>query len=102
VPERRAGVRHRPWLRLDRTTPRLEEANSTQRCGHNDADALDVRLPPERPFVGDAIDTLDAIRQNAVARERRRRRARRIGIVTVVGLALSAGYDLAEHFVEAL
>jgi hypothetical protein len=111
VPERRGGARARPWLQLDRVVDGRVAEGLDARCPgmrgplerFDDVESVAVEgaLPPERPFAGDALDTLDAMRQNTVAREQRRRRVRRVGTVTVIGLVISVGYDLALRVVGA-
>ncbi len=54
-------------------------------------------LPPERPFAGDDLDTLELMHRNAVDFVRRRRRRRRVGVVVVVAIAVSAGQPVIEH-----
>jgi hypothetical protein len=114
VPSTRSGADSRPWLGL--SPPGATSANTAGRSpGHRGDDghrgdvtdeapveaavAYDRRLPPERPFQGDDIDTLVLLRQNADRRSAQRRRTGRVGLVTVAALVLASASAVIEHLI---
>lgn len=110
--DRRSGSQARPWLGLGQpvradahrrhhaqpepepeTQPEPESEPDVESDAERDADedlGMDVRLPPERPFAGDDIDTLDLLRDNARRREISRRRTKRVGLVAVAALVMTS------------
>jgi len=58
-------------------------------------------LPPERPFAGDDMHTLELLDLNAHEARLRRRRVRRIGLVAAAAVAIAAVQPFLERTLGA-